>query len=242
MMAALVHMRTTTESRMTRITISREQSRELDRRAVEEYGMASVVLMENAGRGVADTLCRLGIDGPVSICCGAGNNGGDGFVVARHLDLRGHAVYVLLLADAGKLSGDALLNYRVLEKSGIPIVAVDGKRLTGELAKSAWIVDAILGTGARGEPRPPLDAAIDAINAQGKSVLAIDIPSGLDCETGEAANHTVEATHTCTFVAAKPGFLNPAAARHLGEVHVLDIGAPRKLVEESLALAGECAD
>ncbi len=197
--------------------------------------MASVMLMENAGRGVADTLCRLGIDGPVAICCGAGNNGGDGFVVARHLDLRGHAVRVLLLADVARFAGDALLNFRVLEKSGVPIVAVDAGMLAGELANSAWIVDAILGTGARGEPRPPLDAAIDAINAANSNVLAVDLPSGLDCDTGEAANHTVVATHTCTFVASKPGFLNPAAARYLGEVHVLDIGAPRKLVEESLS-------
>ncbi len=220
---------------MAHPTISREQARELDRRAVQEYGMASVMLMENAGRGVADTLCRLGIAGPVAVCCGAGNNGGDGFVVARHLDLRGFAVRVLLLADADKLSGDALLNYRVLEKSGVPIRAVNNEQLSMELANAACIVDALLGTGARGEPRPPLDAAIDAINAHNSTVIAIDLPSGLDCETGQAAHCTVVAAHTCTFVAAKGGFANPAAARYLGELHVLDIGAPRKLVEESLS-------
>lgn len=221
---------------MAQATLSRQQARELDRRAVEEYGMTGVMLMENAGRGVADTLCRLGIAGPVVICCGTGNNGGDGFVVARQLDLRGHAVRVLLCADAGKLSGDALLNYRVLEKSGVPIRNLDLAQLDRELAGAGWIVDALLGTGARGEPRPPLDAVIDRINAQSGPVLAIDLPSGLDCDSGQAARHTVVAAHTCTFVAAKPGFTAAGAQRCLGTLHVLDIGAPRKLVEETLSL------
>lgn len=215
-------------------TISRQQARELDRRAVEEYGMNSLMLMENAGRGVADTLCALGVQGRVDICCGTGNNGGDGFVIARHLDLRGHDVQVALCADAAKLTGDALVNFRVLEKSGVPIVALDMSRLESHLANADWIVDALLGTGAKGEPRPPLDAVIDRINAQSSRVLAVDLPSGLDCDTGESAQHTIKAAHTCTFVAAKPGFLMPTAAPYLGTLHVLDIGAPRRLVEEVL--------
>src|SRR5436305_1737090 len=99
---------------MAHSTLSRQQTRELDRLAVAEYGISSLVLMENAGRGVADRLERLGISGPVAVCCGRGNNGGDGFVVARHLDGRGHAVRVLLLGDPERLAGDAAVNYRVL--------------------------------------------------------------------------------------------------------------------------------
>src|SRR6476620_11282136 len=105
---------------MSLATLSREAARELDRRAVDEYGMTGLMLMENAGRGVADRLCELGISGPVVICCGQGNNGGDGFVVARHLDLRGHAVRVLLFSDPSRLKGDAEVNYRIVERSGLP--------------------------------------------------------------------------------------------------------------------------
>jgi NAD(P)H-hydrate epimerase len=215
-------------------TISRQQARELDRRAVEDYGMHSLMLMENAGRGVADTLCGLGVQGRVIICCGVGNNGGDGFVIARHLDLRGHEVQVLLCADAARLTGDALVNYRVLEKSGVLIVPLNVEHLDKLLPAADWIVDALLGTGAKGEPRAPLDTVIERVNAQAARVLAVDLPSGLDCDTGQPAQHTIKAAHTCTFVAPKPGFLMPAAAPYLGTLHVLDIGAPRKLVEEVL--------
>jgi len=220
-------------------TLDRSRSRQLDRRAMEEYGMSSLVLMENAGRGVADKLCELGIAGPVVICCGKGNNAGDGFVVARHLDLRGHRVRVLLWADPGQLSGDAAAKFRILQRSNVPIECFrprhDTARLEEQLAGVAWIVDALLGTGAQGEPQPPLDAVIDQVNAAGEAPkLAIDLPSGLDCDTGQAAQHTICAAHTCTFVAPKPGFFRPGADRYTGQVHVLDIGAPRKLVEEML--------
>jgi NAD(P)H-hydrate epimerase len=224
---------------MTLSTLNRRQSRRLDALAIEQYGMTGLVLMENAGRGVADTLCRLGISGTVVICCGRGNNAGDGFVLARHLDLRRHDVRVLLWADPSDLSGDAGVNYRILEKTGVPIVPMaaqtDASRLDQELAGSAWLVDALLGTGARGEPRPPLDVLIDRMNAAAAPILAIDVPSGLDCDTGEPARHTIRAAHTCTFAAAKPGFFAPEAEPYVGRLHVLDIGVPRKLIEDLLA-------
>jgi NAD(P)H-hydrate epimerase len=221
---------------MTR-TISRQQSSQLDRRAVEAFGMSSVQLMENAGRGVADRLCQLGIAGPVVICCGRGNNGGDGFVVARHLDVRGFEVRVLVVDDPAGLKGDAALNFGVLEKSGVPIRQIGAAPIAAELSGAAWIVDALLGTGARGEPRPPYDRIIDAINAGDARIMAVDLPSGLDGDTGQAAAHTIRADHTCTFVAHKRGFLTPGAEAYTGQVHVLDIGAPRKLVDEILKKA-----
>ncbi len=198
--------------------------------------MTSAVLMENAGRGVADRLCQLGIAGPVVICCGGGNNGGDGFVVARHLDLRGHTVRVLLFADPARLAGDALINYRILAANGVPIRQIALADLPEQLASADWLVDALLGTGAVGESRSRIAEAIDAINASGAKVLAVDLPSGLDCDTGQPAVHTVRATHTCTFVASKPGFLVVGAQAYTGIVHVEDIGAPSKLVEEILQL------
>ena len=222
-------------------TLNRHQSRQVDRRAVEECGMSGLVLMENAGRGVADVLCRLGIARPVVICCGKGNNAGDGFVVARHLDLRGYAVRVVLCADADELTGDAATNYRILRKTDVPIqraaFPADSDSLDRQLADAAWIVDALLGTGAQGEPRPPIDAIIDRINAAAAPRLAVDLPSGLDCDTGLPASHTIQAMHTCTFVAAKPGFFVPGAERYTGQIHVLDIGLPRKLLEELLQAA-----
>lgn len=216
--------------------LNRQQVRRVDQRAIEEYGISGLVLMENAGRGVTDVLCQLGIAGPVVIACGKGNNAGDGFVIARHLDLRGYPVRVLLWADPAELQGDAEANFRILEKTGVPILRVDGgpeaDRVERHLADAAWIVDALLGTGARGEPRPPFDTAIDRINAAQAPKLAVDLPSGLDCDTGQAAQHTVVAAHTCTFVAPKPGFFVPGADHYTGQLHVLDIGAPRKLIEE----------
>jgi NAD(P)H-hydrate epimerase len=214
--------------------VSRQQARELDRRAVEDYGMASVMLMENAGRATCDVLCALGIYGPVAIVCGKGNNGGDGFVIARHLDLRGYQVRVLLLDDPASLRGDAAINYHVLSKSGVPIEGANLQTVAARLSGANWIVDAILGTGAEGEPREPYATAIDQINASGVRVLAVDVPSGFDCDTGQPAQHTIRAQHTCTFVAAKPGFLNVPAKAYVGELHICDIGTPRKLVEETL--------
>ena len=219
---------------MAAVTISREQAQQLDRRAVEDYGMVSAVLMENAGRGVADQLCQLGIAGSALICCGRGNNGGDGLVVARHLDLRRHPVRVLFFCDPVELRGDAAINFRVLRQSDVPVRRAHPADIEQELAGSAWVVDALLGTGARGEPRPPLDEVIDRINRQTVPVLSVDLPSGLDCDTGQPARHTIRAAHTCTFVAYKPGFLIPGAEQYTGAVHVIDIGAPRKLVDEIL--------
>jgi NAD(P)H-hydrate epimerase len=217
-------------------TLSRAQLREIDRRAVDEYGMSSLVLMENAGRGAADVLCRLGIAGPVVVCCGKGNNAGDGFVVARHLDLRGFAVRVLLFAEPGSLTGDALANFNVLGKSDVPIEVFgnrfDAARLATQLEGAAWIVDALLGTGAMGDPKPPLDAVIAALNANSAPKLALDLPSGLDCDTGQPSRSTIVAAHTCTFVALKQGFLAPGADRYTGQIHICDIGVPRKLLAE----------
>jgi NAD(P)H-hydrate epimerase len=220
------------------ITLTREQSRQVDRLAAEEFGMSGLVLMENAGRGVADVLCGLGIAGPVVICCGKGNNAGDGFVLARHLDLRGHKVYVLVWAEEAELTGDAEVNFKILQKTTVPIEIFDNRHDPGHLSKlisgAAWIVDALLGTGARGEPRPPLDAVIDQLNAAPPPKLAVDLPSGLDCDTGVAARHTIRAAATCTFVTAKPGFFVPGAEQFVGRLHVLDIGAPRQVIDRVL--------
>jgi NAD(P)H-hydrate epimerase len=215
--------------------LTREQVRELDRRAAEEFGLPTLVLMENAGRSAAELLMRLNPGRrPTVVVCGKGNNGGDGFVIARHLDNHGWPVAVWLFAGPGELHGDARVNFHVLERSGIPHRSLGpGEDVPAELAQAdGWIVDALFGTGLSGLLREPFDRVVSAVNASPARVLAVDIPSGLDCDTGEPLGPTVRAHHTVTFVAAKAGFANPASRQWTGEVHVADIGAPRRLVEE----------
>jgi NAD(P)H-hydrate epimerase len=217
--------------------LTRQQVRELDRRAIDELGVPGIVLMENAGRGVAETICQLGLAGPVAICCGKGNNAGDGLVIARHLENRGYRVHLLLWAKPEELPPDAATNYRIVRAAGIPLEVLGSSDslapLKAAMASAGTLVDALLGTGATGEPRPPLDAVIDLMNHSGRPIVAVDLPSGLDCDTGRAAVHTIRAAHTCTFVAPKPGLLTPSAAAYVGQLHVIDIGAPRRLVHEA---------
>lgn len=221
--------------------LTRNKVRELDRLAIEEYGVPGVVLMENAGANAARLLESSDISGPVVIACGRGNNGGDGFVIARHLEAAGHQVRVLLAAVPEAYAGDAAINLRIIERSGMSIICLataDEEAWRRELAGAAWIVDALLGTGAVGPPRAAAAVAITAINkvraAAGDAaerVLAVDLPSGLDADTGEAAGGCVRADLTATFVAEKAGFANPSAAAFTGTVHVLGIGAPAALLQ-----------
>jgi NAD(P)H-hydrate epimerase len=216
--------------------LTRAESRELDRRAMDEFGVPGVVLMENAGRGMAELLRALGVRGPVVLCCGKGNNGGDGFVIARHLDNAGVRVRVLLFADPEELSGDAAVNYRILARGGVPVEVfagpqLDEGKLRAELAVADWVVDALFGSGLSGPVRPPFDRVISAINDAPGRVFAVDIPSGLDADTGRPMGAAVRAAHTATVAALKKGFLEPAAREWLGQVHVVDMGAPRRLLE-----------
>jgi NAD(P)H-hydrate epimerase len=243
--------------------LSRVEVRELDSRASSEFGVPSIVLMENAGRGAAELLMRLNPNRePVTVLCGPGNNGGDGFVIARHLDNQGWPVHAWLIQKgdefgegdatpgtvdvedpdllAANLSRDARVNFLVTFRSGIPITILRGPPVPWQREmlrthlelQTGWVVDALFGTGLRGAPGPPFNEVVAAINLSGRPVLAVDIPSGLDCDEGTPLGQTVRATHTATFVAPKKGFSQPVAQPWLGEVHVIDIGAPRKLVEE----------
>lgn len=226
-------------SEPTTLRLTRDQSREVDRIAIEQYGLPGLVLMENAGRGAAELLLSLGVAGRVVICCGKGNNAGDGFVIARHLAIRGHEVSLLLFAPTEGITGDAAINLRVVEQMDLPRRSVstdsDWEFARAELAKADWVVDALLGTGTQGAVREPFLSAILVINAAGKRVLAVDLPSGLDCDTGATLGECIRATITATFVARKTGFDAPAAQPFLGAIEVISIGAPRQIAE---SLAG----
>jgi NAD(P)H-hydrate epimerase len=211
--------------------------RELDRRAVEVLGLPEAVLMENAGRGAAEAIlgclrarALAGKCGPqpwrAAILCGPGNNGGDGFVVARQLQREGVSVECFCTSSAGREESAATLNRRVAERLGIALFPLANPDQL-EFARSRWnvdvLVDALLGTGSSGAPRGACAAAIEAFEAcRGPFKVALDLPSGLDADTGEAAGLCVHASLTVTFAALKPGF--ERASEFTGAVLVADIG------------------
>lgn len=217
------------------------QLRELDRQAIEVYGLPGAVLMENAGRGAAEIMTGLGIAGKVVICCGKGNNGGDGLVIARHLDAARIAVEIILTVPAEQFAGDAALQLRIVREAQIPIHYATPDSLTGpwlpdQLRAADWIVDALFGTGLAGALRSPFDSVVNAINDVPGRKLAVDIPSGLDGDTGVPLGPAVRADHTVTFVAQKTGFAKPGADVWLGRIHVVPIGLPRRLLESAHSL------
>ena len=220
--------------------MTREAVRDLDRKAIEDYGLPGVVLMENAGRGAAEAIARrlsaLGRSEAV-ILCGKGNNGGDGYVVARHLHNWGRCPTVFLCGKRDEIRGDARLNLDVLLKMGYRVQEIPDEvslaAVAESMAESALLVDALLGTGLSGEVRGPMRELIEAMNRIDVPVVAIDIPSGLDANEGRVLGVCVRAVETVTFACAKQGFFRGDGPGHLGELTVVDIGVPRELIGTS---------
>jgi NAD(P)H-hydrate epimerase len=213
--------------------LTSQQVREIDRLAADELGLSGRLLMENAGHGVAEFVATQSRGGPILIACGPGNNGGDGFVAARHLDCSGLPVTILLAGNPARRRDDAWTNFALLEKTDVQIVSDVEAWLQAPPAahdRYEWLIDAMLGIGAKGEPRAPLDSIIPRLNQLPGRRLAVDIPSGLDADSGRAAVATFRAADTCTFVAAKPGLVDGGAAPYVGRLHVLQIGIPRGLI------------
>lgn len=206
---------------------TRESVRAVDRAVINEFGIPGVVLMENA----AQSLCRqalhmlAGGDGVV-IVCGPGNNGGDGFALARLLHNAGRRVHLVTTRDVEDYDGDAGINARIAQRMGLTI-----EDASSAVPAAALLVDALFGTGLTAAARARERDLIEAMNAHPAPVLAVDLPSGLDCDKGEALGACVRAAHTVTFVGMKAGFANPASREYTGDISVGDIGAPRRLVE-----------
>ena len=251
--------------------LSRHEVRRLDEQAVNELRLPTLILMENAGRGAAGWLAELvgavppDARGrlftlspsvstsdlprgpalpPVLVLCGPGNNGGDGGVVARHLNAWGFPVRVVWFTRKDQLQGDAALQWAILEKSGIEQSIwfdanigeseLDSTQLAKILADANWLVDGLLGTGLSRPVEGPLRTVIEAMNRSGKPIFALDLPSGLDSDTGQPLGAAVHARATATFVATKLGFSAPGADVYTGEVAIIDIGLPRCLLEPYL--------
>ena len=219
--------------------LTRDQVRQVDQLAVSKYRQVSITLMENAGRNAAEAIDRhYGPAGKAMVFCGPGNNGGDGFVIARHLHNRNWDVAVVLAGDPQRLTPDAGANYAVVEAMGLPLtLAEDGESQIAavqQVRRDHVVIDALLGTGFSGEVRSPAAELIAEINRRPhRATVAVDVPSGLDCDTGTPTNATVKADLTITFAAQKAGFVLPAAAPYVGIVEVADIGVPRAVIEEA---------
>jgi len=230
--------------------LTSEEMRRIDKKAIGEIGIPSIVLMENAGLKVADAIERK--YGPlkgkyVYIFAGSGNNGGDGMVVARHLFNQKVKAKIFLLAEKKNIKGDAATNLAITEKMGIPMREITSpafmESLEKELAKADIVVDALLGTGAKGAPRGLMKKVIDLINKHSRNTVAVDIPTGVDADRGEVRGEAIEAKYTVSLAYPKRGLYLYPGMDYAGEIEIADIGIPTGLEEdkinsELLTLAG----
>lgn len=214
-----------------------EEMATLDRRAAEEFGVPTLLLMEAAGRSVAQAAARLAgrSVARVVVVAGKGNNGGDGLVAARVLQGEGWRVLVVLLARDAEVGGDAAVNLRAARRAGLEITNLDSTAMPGlraALAGADLVIDALFGTGFSGPVIGLSAKAIEAINACGRPVLAIDIPSGVHGDTGAVEGQAVRATATVTMGLPKAGLVLVPGAFHAGRIWVADVGHPQRLIND----------
>ncbi len=220
-------------------SLTREEMRDLDSKAINEYKIPGIILMENAGRNVAEEILNM-LDNPqhtkVAILCGKGNNGGDGFVIARHLHNHGVATNVFLVARVSDIlkDGDAGTNLQILLHMKIPVKEIldtpGVNNILMEFTCYHFVIDALFGTGLSGEVREPFKTLINGVNKLNKPIVSVDIPSGLDCNSGEILGAAIKATTTVTFAAAKKGFYLGEGQHHTGRIVISDISIPRELI------------
>jgi NAD(P)H-hydrate epimerase len=216
------------------------QMRDIEQAAIEEYGIPGIVLMENAGvevvKQIENVLGSLH-NKRISVFTGTGNNGGDGYVVARHLYNQGAKVKVFLIGSKASVVGDALTNLQVITYMGIDVLEVtnshDWDKVKIAMTFTDCLVDALLGTGFTGQLRENMTQVVESINKMNKVTIAIDVPTGVDADTGQIQSVAVKASHTITFALAKQGLLLYPAASYVGELCVADIGIPRLLLSDT---------
>ena len=201
--------------------------RELDRKTIQEVGIPGAVLMENAGRGLAELAQRLlggQVEGrSIAVLCGAGNNGGGGLVAARHLHNWGAEVSVKLPFDPERLKDIPAHQWQILAGMSLTIISEP------ELEIADLIIDALIGYGLTGDPRQPVAGWIDRANSSGRPILALDAPSGLDTTSGVPGKPCIQAAATLTLALPKTGLMTPQAKPYVGDLYLADISVPPEL-------------
>lgn len=212
------------------ISVTAAEMQRLDRLAAEKYGIPPLLLMENAGRGIAEFIFRTWPSSRVTILVGKGNNGGDGLVVARHLANHGFKVFVIYVASPKQLSGDAALNAGIVTKMEIPslfLETFDEKQISEIFQKSDLVVDALFGIGLHSDLHGIYARVIESLNQNAKTIISVDIPSGLHADTGQVMGCAIRAAHTATLGFPKKGLFLAEGPAHAGRICVIDIGLPR---------------
>lgn len=214
--------------------MDRQTVRNFDAWAIGQMGISGVVLMENAAKNCTQVILEQfseQVKKGVCIFCGGGNNGGDGFVIARQLFNQGWPVKIAFCADPGRIKGDAKVNFNICEKMGLSMAQLDTgsaelfREVEDAVAGCGLLVDALLGTGLQDELAPSMALLISCVNSHNIPIVAVDIPSGMDCDRGIPLPVCIEAAATVTFVAIKKGFVeNPESRQATGRVFVADIG------------------
>ncbi len=209
-----------------------------DHYTINELGLPGAVLMENAGQKVVEEIIAINNNyKKIVILVGGGNNGGDGFVIGRKLWDMGYTPILWLLVPPEKIKGDANIHFNVYKNRQLPISYFNGEfelsKIKNDIEDAEIIVDAMMGTGIKGEVRPPFQRIINFVNEnhEGKTIVAVDIPSGLNSETGKVEGAVVKATKTITFVLPKKGFFLQEGPKYIGEWKAVDISVPPSLIE-----------
>ena len=214
-----------------RLLLTAAQAKALDIKALEKFGMSTLVLMENAGRAISDEALKIlkNKKEKIAVFCGTGNNGGDGFCAVRHLLTKGIRSDVYLIGKIKDVENEARINLSILLKLKQKITEIKPQNLSflrKRIGKSSLIIDALLGVGVRGQIRPVYQGVIDIINSSDVYILSVDIPSGLDATTGSVLGRCVKADKTVTFVGRKRGMVCEEGRRCCGKILVKSIGLP----------------
>ncbi|MBM3212060.1 NAD(P)H-hydrate dehydratase [Candidatus Poribacteria bacterium] len=215
--------------------VTAEEMRNIDQQTIQKIGIPGIVLMENAGIGVVNAIEKKYGLKKISIFVGKGNNGGDGLVVARHLLNKGYPVKTYIISDPNAFTGDALINLKIAQNMNLPLDFVlselELEKHKENMAGSELLVDAIFGTGLRGPVRGFSASVIEFVNSLAKPIVAIDLPSGLDANTGKVEGSCIKASLTVTMALPKRGLLLYPGASYTGELQVVDISIPGSIIE-----------
>jgi len=214
---------------MSENILSGDEALFLDRKAIYHIGIPRLILMENAGRNVAEFLeSRTQERDKVVIFAGTGYNGGDALVCARHLFLKTRKIVIYMVGNLSKIKPETAIHLRILENLGMRVRNIERKvnptRVRGDLTDAGFIVDGLLGTGATGKLRPPIRDVVEILNSVNVKKVAVDIPTGVDCDSGQVLGVALKADYTVTFKGLKKGMLSPQGDKYCGRIFVTQIG------------------